>query len=118
MASRLPLPLLSKQDASTTILQNQTRHLFQGRGMSIKRSTSLIVIILLIIGFASLDPAWAFQTAGFQETLVADGISGPTAMEFSPDGRLFVAEQAGRLRVIKNGVLLPGKLRDVERYQQ
>ena len=28
-------------------------------------------------------------------------------MEFAPDGRLFVAEQGGRLRVIKNGALLP-----------
>ena len=28
-------------------------------------------------------------------------------MEFAPDGRLFVAEQGGALRVIKNGALLP-----------
>ena len=28
-------------------------------------------------------------------------------MQFAPDGRLFVCEQRGRLRVIKNGVLLP-----------
>jgi glucose/arabinose dehydrogenase len=28
-------------------------------------------------------------------------------MQFAPDGRLFVAEQGGRLRVIRNGVLLP-----------
>ena len=27
-------------------------------------------------------------------------------MQFAPDGRLFVCEQGGRLRVIKNGVLL------------
>ena len=30
----------------------------------------------------------------------------PTAMQFAPDGRLFVAQQGGQLRVIKNGVLL------------
>ena len=28
-------------------------------------------------------------------------------MQFAPDGRLFVCEQGGRLRVIKNGALLP-----------
>ena len=28
-------------------------------------------------------------------------------MEFAPDGRLFVTQQGGQLRVIKNGVLLP-----------
>ena len=45
--------------------------------------------------------------AGFTETLVASGLANPTAMAFAPDGRLFVCEQGGRLRVIKNGVLLP-----------
>jgi glucose/arabinose dehydrogenase len=44
---------------------------------------------------------------GFAESLVAGGLANPTAMEFSPDGRLFVAEQAGSLRVIKDGALLP-----------
>jgi glucose/arabinose dehydrogenase len=44
---------------------------------------------------------------GFGEILVAGGLSRPTAMEFAPDGRLFVAEQGGNLRVIKNGTLLP-----------
>jgi len=30
----------------------------------------------------------------------------PTAMAFAPDGRLFVCQQSGQLRVIKNGALL------------
>src|SRR5688572_27700115 len=62
------------------------------------------VILTCILTFTQ---AFAFQTNGFEETLVTGGLSGPTAMEFAPDGRLFVAEQAGRLRVIKNGILLP-----------
>src|SRR5207247_421716 len=33
-------------------------------------------------------------------------LSRPTAMEFAPDGRLFVAQQGGQLRVIKDGQLL------------
>ncbi len=44
--------------------------------------------------------------AGFTETQIAGGLSGPTAMEFAPDGRLFVCLQGGQLRVIKNGALL------------
>jgi glucose/arabinose dehydrogenase len=43
---------------------------------------------------------------GFAETRVATGLASPTAMAFAPDGRLFVCEQGGRLRVIKNGALL------------
>jgi glucose/arabinose dehydrogenase len=44
---------------------------------------------------------------GFTESNIASGISSPTAMEFAPDGRIFVAQQTGQLRVIKNGSLLP-----------
>ena len=45
--------------------------------------------------------------AGFTEVKVADSLVNPTAMTFAPDGRLFVCQQGGQLRVIKNGVLLP-----------
>jgi glucose/arabinose dehydrogenase len=44
--------------------------------------------------------------ANFTETVVASGLANPTAMAFAPDGRVFVAEQGGSLRVIKNGSLL------------
>ncbi len=50
--------------------------------------------------------AAATLPAGFTETTIATGMSSPTAMAFAPDGRLFVAEQTGALRVIKNGALL------------
>ena len=42
-----------------------------------------------------------------QKRRVASGLSSPTAMDFAPDGRLFVCLQGGQLRVIKNGSLLP-----------
>src|SRR5687767_7290253 len=45
--------------------------------------------------------------SGFSETRVATGLASPTAMAFAPDGRLFVAQQSGALRVIRNGSLLP-----------
>ena len=45
--------------------------------------------------------------AGFLDVIFASGLTNPTAMEFAPDGRLFVAEQGGKLRVIENGVLRP-----------
>lgn len=50
-------------------------------------------------------PAQTFP-AGFSQVLVATGITKPTAMAFALDGRLFVAQQTGALRIIKNGVLL------------
>ena len=45
--------------------------------------------------------------SGFSEALVAASLSAPTAMAFAPDGRLFVCQQGGALRVIKDGALLP-----------
>jgi len=44
--------------------------------------------------------------SGFTDSVVASGLSNPTAMAFAPDGRIFVCQQGGALRVIKNGALL------------
>ncbi len=64
--------------------------------------------LLLAIGVAARTPAAAATLpAGFTEAQVATGLASPTAMQFAPDGRLFVCEQGGRLRVIRDGVLLP-----------
>ena len=72
------------------------RHLFRLIGGS--------AIALLLAGF-SLHAATL--PAGFTEVQVATGLTNATAMAFSPDGRLFVCQQAGALRVISNGTLLP-----------
>ncbi len=50
--------------------------------------------------------ATATLPAGFAESTVATGMSSPTAMAFLADGRIFVAQQGGALRVIKAGALL------------
>src|ERR1044071_5271686 len=44
--------------------------------------------------------------AGFDDTVIASGLEQPTALEFAPDGRLFVTQQTGDLRIIKNDQLL------------
>jgi len=45
--------------------------------------------------------------AGFVRTVWASGFGNVlTAMAFAPDGRLFVTEQSGAVRIVKNGVLL------------
>ena len=45
--------------------------------------------------------------AGFAQSLVASGLTSPSAMEFAPDGRLFVTLQDGTIRVVKDGAMLP-----------
>lgn len=65
---------------------------------------SFVVVLYVSATCFSVDAATL--PAGFTETQIAVGLSNPTAMEFAPDGRLFVCQQGGQLRVIKNGVLL------------
>jgi glucose/arabinose dehydrogenase len=40
--------------------------------------------------------------AGFTQSQVVSGLTGPMDMEFAPDGRLVVAEEAGKLRVLRS----------------
>jgi glucose/arabinose dehydrogenase len=44
---------------------------------------------------------------GFVQTTMVAGLHTPTSMEFAPDGRLFVAEKGGQVRVVDHGTLLP-----------
>jgi glucose/arabinose dehydrogenase len=67
------------------------------------RQCALTVLSLLVIVGTSQAAA---LPAGFTETQIASGLSNPTAFSFAPDGRLFVCQQGGQLRVIKNGTLL------------
>jgi glucose/arabinose dehydrogenase len=68
------------------------------------RPAFAVLIALVLSGGAG--PAVAAVPSGFTDTLVAGGLSSPTAMAVAPDGRIFVAEQGGRLRVIQGGTLL------------
>lgn len=43
---------------------------------------------------------------GLVETVVADSLDSPVSMALAPDGRVFVCEQGGRLRVVRDGRLL------------
>ncbi len=46
------------------------------------------------------------QDANFADSVFVGGLSGPTTMTFAPDGRLFVSEKNGSLRIVQNGQLL------------
>src|ERR1700741_740264 len=70
-----------------------------------KAALCLTVLSLVITGARLVNGATV--PAGFTDSLVANGLTDPTAMAFAPDGRIFVCQQGGALRVIKNGSLLP-----------
>jgi glucose/arabinose dehydrogenase len=59
-----------------------------------KRALTAAVLLALPAGAVVVVPS------GFSDAIYAPGLNGPTAMAFAPDGRLFVCEKGGALRVV------------------
>jgi len=74
--------------------------------MQLQHLPKFLATLVIVLGTVQLITVQAATLpAGFSETQIS-GISSPTAMEIAPDGRIFVCQQGGSLRVIKNGALL------------
>jgi glucose/arabinose dehydrogenase len=88
----------------------QTHQVKSQRSFYIPLSRFKVILPLVIaasLTFVSFRATAANLPSGFTETQFGGNLSGsPTAMAFAPDGRLFVCQQGGQLRVIKNGSLL------------
>src|SRR5262245_3541360 len=56
-------------------------------------------LVGLSAGPAAQPAAAADVPSGFQEQIVFSGLTQPTNIEFSPDGRIFVAEKRGTIKV-------------------
>jgi glucose/arabinose dehydrogenase len=56
---------------------------------------------LALSAMTSPSDAAVSVRAGFVVKTAVDGLNQPTAMAFAPDGRLFIAEQGGTLRIAK-----------------
>jgi glucose/arabinose dehydrogenase len=59
---------------------------------------SALALLAFPIGSARGDVT---LPSGFSQSQVVSGLTSPMDMEFAPDGRLFVAEEAGRVRIAK-----------------
>ena len=68
-------------------------------------ATSLTIVVNTSVLAGSVFAATV--PSGFTDALVASGLTWPTALVVANDGRVFVTEQRGTVRVIKNGALLP-----------
>jgi glucose/arabinose dehydrogenase/transposase-like protein len=65
------------------------------------RRASLFTLLAVLFGFTSMAQT---LPAGFSRVAVAT-VSYPSAMACAPDGRIFVGEKAGKIRIIKNGTI-------------
>ena len=73
-----------------------------------KSRLTLCSVLACVVAWHAAVPAAAASTLppGFTEQLVASGLVNPTAMAIAPDGRIFICQQGGQLRVVKDVVLL------------
>jgi glucose/arabinose dehydrogenase len=57
----------------------------------------------LVLGLQTPTVFAASLPANFAETTVASGLSAPSLLQIAPDGRVFVTEQGGRIRIVREG---------------
>ena len=71
--------------------------------------TAMMIIMLALFALpvtpASAAPDFAFPLGFVSETVVAN-LTGPTTIAFAPDGRLFIGQKDGRVRVFEDVKLL------------
>ena len=68
-------------------------------------TVTLLAAVGTLLALA-ISPAQSAVPTGFTQSQVVSGLTGPTDMEFAPDGRLFVTEEAGKVLIAKpNGTL-------------
>lgn len=83
----------------------------QGGVLESERSATLQVTVVASVTRQPTDVAQARITTAdgvaLRSDLVADGLDQPTDLAFAPDGRIFIAERAGRIRIIRDDRLLP-----------
>jgi glucose/arabinose dehydrogenase len=93
---------------NAALLNNSRGNDVSGRARTLQPIAAVRCVIMTTAVLALFGNTHAATVpSGYTETLVAGGLSNPTAMALAPDGRVFVSEQAGALRVIKNNTLLP-----------
>lgn len=83
----------------------------------INSSLKTISLFLLVAGLVSSAPTRAKADTvlppSFTTEAVVSGLQLPMAVAWTPDGRMFIAQKGGQVRVFRNGTLLPGNFIDL-----
>ncbi|HKS98367.1 MAG TPA: PA14 domain-containing protein [Rugosimonospora sp.] len=82
-----------------------------------RRLWPVVAALLLVVAaltVAGARPGVAAPPADFQTSLiVGDGLDSPSGFELAPDGRIFILERTGKIKIVKNGQLLPTPFADL-----
>src|SRR6266540_3897337 len=79
------------------------------RSGAMTRARRVLIVLLVmpaLFGLAACGP----RPPDVDRTLVVGGLDAPTAFRFLPDGRVLIAEQAGTIEILHDGVLHPAPL--------
>jgi len=93
-----------------------------------KRLTLLLILVITSVTFAQQrganvlgDGPWTYNTyernTRIRVSVVAKGLSHPWSMAWLPNGDMLITERAGRLRILRNGVLDPEPIAGVPKVQ-
>ncbi|MFT6747712.1 MAG: glucose/arabinose dehydrogenase [Glaciecola sp.] len=79
--------------------------------MDIKKT--LLLLVVLFCSNASFADEFYIKN-GFIAELVTDNIENPTSMDMAQDGRIFVSEKGGNIKIIENGILLANNFLELD----
>jgi glucose/arabinose dehydrogenase len=90
------------------------------RSLFLRFQLRSIAVALALVLFGAMSYGAYAQTAAPEliveglivEPLIAK-LDGPTAFALAPDGRIYITQKAGTVRVVQDGVLLPGNFIDL-----
>jgi aldose sugar dehydrogenase len=85
-------------------LQRETNLLFNNKRICFE---IFLIFAISIIFIGSFNYVYAQEFENYKVETVAENLEVPWAIAFSPDGRIFVTERIGQLRVIEDGQLNP-----------
>jgi glucose/arabinose dehydrogenase len=69
------------------------------KSVALAAALSALAVFLLAPASSSAEPA---LPTGFQDSVVFSGLEQPTAVRFAPNGMVFVAEKAGKIKVFED----------------
>lgn len=69
-----------------------------------------IALLLLLAAAPASTQEFASKEHTMRLTVVANGLENPWAIAFLPGGDILVSERSGRLRIVRDGVLLPASV--------
>src|SRR5206468_162869 len=93
----------TKMHSVTALATHRTHQL---KGLSLLSVALSVLVVMFTVPARANAQTMPVLPPDFNDTEFARFVVYPTALAFAPDGRIFITEKYGRVRVVKNGALL------------